>query len=104
MGDRLISLKVTDSFGAVDVENTTVMVMNVAPTVEAGPDQTANEGDTFSFSGTFTDPSSSDTHTIEWDFGDGSNETGTLTPNHVYIEDGVYTVTLLLQMMVVESE
>ena len=76
------------------MDTLTVTVDNVIPQVEAGPDQTVSEGDTVIFAGTFTDPSTSDTHTIEWDFGDGSNETGTLTPNHVYIENGVYTVTL----------
>lgn len=71
-----------------------VTVNNIAPTVDAGSDQTVNEGDTVSFSGSFTDPGASDTHTIEWDFGDGSTTSGTLTPTHVYGDNGVYTVTL----------
>ena len=38
------------------------------------------------FSGSFTDPGTADTHTIEWDFGDGSPVvTGTLTPTHVTV-------------------
>jgi PKD repeat protein len=68
-------------------------VTNVAQTVEAGSDQTINEGDIASFSGNFTDPGN-DTHTIDWDFGDGTTATGTLTPTHVYADNGEYTVTL----------
>jgi hypothetical protein len=47
-----------------------------------------------SFAGSFTDPGASDTHTIEWDFGDGGTATGTLTPTHVYAAPGNYTVTM----------
>ena len=77
-----------------DVDEFTVTVLNVAPSVEAGPDQTADEGDAVSFSGSFTDPGA-DTHTIEWDYGDGSPVvSGDLSPTHVYVDDGVYTATL----------
>lgn len=77
-----------------DVHELTVTIINVAPTVNAGADQTVDEGSVVSFSGGFTDPGD-DTHTIEWSFGDGSPAvTGTLTPTHVYADDGTYTVTL----------
>ena len=72
----------------------TVTVNNVAPVVEAGPDQTVNEGQTVNFAGSFVDPGA-DTHTIEWAFGDGTPVAGgTLTPAHAYADDGVYIVTL----------
>jgi PKD repeat protein len=87
------SLKITDSFGITDVDNTTVTVKNVAPIVEAGDNQAVNAGDNVSFSGNFTDPGN-DTYIIEWDFGDGYNATGTLTPTHVYDDEGYYNVTL----------
>ncbi|MBL3619163.1 MAG: PKD domain-containing protein, partial [gamma proteobacterium endosymbiont of Lamellibrachia anaximandri] len=88
-----ISLQVTDGLlGAIDAS--TVTVNNVAPTADAGADQTVNEGDTVNFTGSFTDPGTADTHTIEWDFGDGTTATGSVTPSHLYAEDGVYTVTL----------
>jgi PKD repeat protein len=51
-------------------------------------------GETVSFEGSFTDPGTLDTHTTEWDFGDGGTAEGTLTPTHVYSIMGVYTVTL----------
>jgi len=78
-----------------DTDFAAVTVNNVAPSVEAGPDQTVDEGNPVSFSGSFTDPGTGDTHTVEWDFGDGSPPvTGTLTPTHTYGDNGVYTVTL----------
>jgi PKD repeat protein len=77
-----------------DVDSDMVTVNNVAPIVNAGPDKTSNEGATVSFSGSFTDPGTADTHTISWNFGDGHTYSGTLTPTHIYGDNGVYTVTL----------
>jgi hypothetical protein len=62
-------------------------------TVMAGPDQTVNEGDTVSFSGSFSGPNT-EKYAMEWDFGDESIETGKLTPNHVYADNGVYKMVL----------
>ena len=76
---------------------TGLTVSNVAPTADAGDDQTVDEGDTVSFSGSFTDPGAGDTHTIDWGFGDGATATGTLTPTYAYFEEGVYTVTLTVE-------
>jgi PKD repeat protein len=89
-----VNLTVTDDDQSQDTISHNVTILNVAPIVEAGSDQTVNEGDTISFSGSFTDPGWLDTHIIEWDFGDGDTATGTLYPTHVYCDNGVYTVTL----------
>jgi hypothetical protein len=70
-----------------------VTVNNVAPSVEAGENQVVNEADTVYFNGDFSDIGD-DTHTIEWNLDDGSTFSGTLTPTHVYVDNGVYTVTL----------
>ncbi|HKZ71752.1 MAG TPA: PKD domain-containing protein, partial [Nitrospirota bacterium] len=88
-----VGLQVSDG-SLTGTDTATVTVANVAPAVNAGPDQTVNEGDTVSFSGNFTDPGTSDTHTIHWDFGDSATADGTLTPTHAYAAAGVYTVTL----------
>lgn len=77
-----------------DTDTADVTVYNVPPTVDAGPDQIVYSGDTVSFSGSFTDPGTEDTHTIEWNFGDGTQATGILTPTHVYLVAQKYTVTL----------
>ncbi len=50
----------------------TLPVNNTAPVVDAGADQAATEDGTVILAGSFTDAGSADTHTIIWDFGDGS--------------------------------
>jgi PKD repeat protein len=62
--------------------------------VEAGSDQKVEVFNTVSFSGSFYDPGILDTHTINWDFGDGTGTAGSLTPTHVYNMVGNYTATL----------
>jgi hypothetical protein len=46
------------------------------------------------FSGTFTDPGTADTHTAAWDFGDGTPAGSGWSPQHHYTKPGPYTVTL----------
>lgn len=89
-----VGLRVTDNDGLNRIDAASVTVSNVAPTVEAGPDQTANVGETVLFSGSFTDLGLLDTHTVSWNFGDGNTATETLTPAHTYTIPGTYTVTL----------
>jgi PKD repeat protein len=65
------------------------------PALEAGPNVSAKAGEPVAFSGAFTDINPTDTHTLAWDFGDGSPPvTDTLTPTHTYVSAGVYTATL----------
>jgi PKD repeat protein len=93
-GIYTVSLTVTDDDGGVGADSFSISVSNVAPTVSAGSDQTVDEGDTVNFGGSFTDPGFLDTHSIDWDLGDGNDAQNTLTPSHVYVEDGAYSVTL----------
>ncbi|MDM9385690.1 PKD domain-containing protein [Chlorogloeopsis sp. ULAP01] len=90
-------LTVTDTYGAAIVETLPINVNNVAPNVIAGADQIVLEGQTVSFNGSFTDPGIVDTHTISWDFGDGTTAQGTLTPNHIFVNNGVYSVKLTVK-------
>ena len=85
---------VTDDDTGVGSDTLLVTVNNVAPTVEAGQDISAVLGDPASFSGSFTDPGMVDTHIYEWNFGDGTVESGTLDITHIYTSMGTYTVTL----------
>ena len=94
-GTYTVTLTVTDKDGGVTADTLTVTVGNVAPEVNAGADQSVDEGGTVNFNGSFTDVGTVDTHTVSWNFGDGSAAvTGTLTPSHVYADNGTYTVTL----------
>jgi len=78
-----------------DTDWASVTVNNVAPTADAGPAQTVDEGDVVTFAGCFADPAGTcDTYTIDWDFGDGTTSTGSLTPEHVYGDNGAYVASL----------
>jgi PKD repeat protein len=90
-GSYIATLTVTDSKGINSFQTLQITVNNLAPTVNAGADQTINEGQTVTFNGQFTDPGILDTHTTTWDFGDGTTVTGILNPTHIYTSDGIYT-------------
>ena len=80
-------------------ESGNVILLNKAPylNVMAGPDQTVNEGDSVSLTGSFIDPFDSETHTYDWHvvassgqtITDGTGPTFTFSPGNA----GVYTVT-----------
>jgi PKD repeat protein len=99
-GTFFVTLVVTDISGLSASDNLTMMVENVAPTVEAGSNQTADEGDTVSLDlATFTDPGTADTHTATIDWGDGTVDAGavnqaadTVSGSHVYEDNGGNTV------------
>ena len=63
-------------------------------------DKESVEGDTVEFSVNFSDPGRIDTHTLTWDFGDGTEQLtteGTQTSvSHVYSDNGEYTATLTI--------
>ena len=105
------SVEVTDG-EFTDGQSTEMDVLNVPPTVEAGPDQTVNRGDTVSLApATFNDKGTLDTHIAKIDWGDGSphepglvtespvgppgstaGADGTVDGSHVYGLEDVYTV------------
>ena len=91
-------MTVTDDGGASTTQTLMVQVNNLAPTVSAGIDRTIIEGESITFNGSFNDGGILDTHTIKWDFGDGTVIEGEgkdyLNPTHTYENPGNYTVTL----------
>ncbi len=102
-GSYTVTVTVNDGDGGVGSDTFVVTVANVAPTVDAGPDQTVDEGrDTVSLApATFTDPGSENAHTATIDWGDGTVEAGSVAQatnrvsgSHVYQNDGSYTVTV----------
>ena len=85
----------TSTSGVVLEDSATIIILNVAPKVDAGSDiLNGNIGEATLFEGQFTDPGCFDSHTILWDFGDGKTQSDTLTPSHIYSEGGTYTITL----------
>jgi PKD repeat protein len=93
-GNYTVGLRASDSLLAT-TGTVSVTVQNVAPTVNAGPDQTVTRS-TVTFHGSFTDPgSAAEIYTKSWNFGDGSPEaSGSLDAVHTYRANGAYTATL----------
>ena len=100
-GEFVIAVQVCDDADTCDSAQVTATVLNVAPTVDAGPDQTIEEGGSVAVDATFTDPGVADTHTATIDWGDGNQSTGlvdedtkTVSASHAYVDDGVYLITI----------
>jgi subtilisin-like proprotein convertase family protein len=89
-----VNLLLEDDAGGSDTDMVQVTVNNVDPVVNAGADISVLLGNPAAFNGSFTDVGTLDSHTIEWDFGDGATASGSLTPTHTYTATGVYSVTL----------
>jgi len=100
-----ITAQVTDSGGLSATDQTTVDVLNVAPTVGGiiAPLEPIEVNTPINTSADFTDAGILDTHTAEWNWGDSSVSSGTVdetggsgwvSGSHTYTTAGVYTVTL----------
>jgi len=73
-----------------------IIMPNIPPTADAGLDQTVDEGDSVTLSGSFTDPNIEDTHTFLWHLESSTN--GQTVPDlaaqslsFTAIDNGVYT-------------
>lgn len=95
-GTYTVTVTVTDDDGGAGSDSFDVTVNNVAPTANAGPDQTVYEGNLVNLPGSFTDPGSADWHTFLWclvsatngqTITDGTARDFSFTPN----DNGVYT-------------
>lgn len=75
-----------------------VLLPNFPPVAHAGDDQTVDEGDLVTLSGTFEDPNAEDSHTLLWHLESASNgqvipDSTTDTLNFVPVDNGTYTFT-----------
>jgi len=100
-----IRLRVTDPGGAFDVDETTVTVNNVAPSVSLASDAPKDEGSAVTVSGVVTDPGWLDPLWAEIYWGDGTppepvfgvlenvrpDATLTFSVSHVYGDNGTFT-------------
>ena len=112
-GSFTVTLTASDNLGNTAAQDTTVLVSNATPTIDAGLDQSVDEGDLVDLAVTFHDQGTLDTHTatVDWDDGTGVQaalvtETpfgppgstagldGTISGTHVYADDGVYDVAV----------
>jgi len=96
-GNYIVVLTVTDDSGGTNTTTFRVAVSNVRPRMTATVNATEIiEGQSVSFTVNWTDPGTLDTHTVFWDFGDGTNTTET-EPVHQYMQDGKFTVTVTVR-------
>ena len=94
-GTFAVNVAVTDDAGGSGSDGFTIVVNNVAPVVNAGPDQVQDVGLTSILGASFSDAGASDTHTAVIDWGDGIVEQVTpITGSHQYASTGTYTVTM----------
>ncbi|UCG69437.1 MAG: PKD domain-containing protein [Thermoplasmata archaeon] len=93
-GTYIVTLMVTDDKGAADTETCIVFLENEGPNAVIEPEtQTIYIGEKATFSGNCSYDQDSNIISYYWDFGDGSTGVG-VSPEHVYPEIGIYTVTL----------
>lgn len=96
---QLVTIEFTDGNGKTTTITFDLIVNNLAPEVDAGPDGTIYESGTFTGSGSFTDPGT-DTWTATVNYGDGSGTQPlaisgkTFNLDHVYADDGIYSLTV----------
>jgi PKD repeat protein len=88
-----VSVQVTDDDGGFASQSIHVYVENGAPIVDAGPDQTVNQGDLVQLHGSYSDPGG-EVEDFWWNFGDGIINSGEINPIHVFYAKHVYPVTL----------
>ena len=95
-GTFTVTVTVSDGDSGITNQTTAVTVNNVAPTItNLSGDTSGNEGESFNFSAAATDPAAAnDPLTYTWDFGDGSEAGAGQSVNHVYADNGTFTITL----------
>ena len=100
--DRLytVTVVVTDSSGLAGQATATAAILNVAPTVYAGADQTVRAGDLVMLSGSFTDPGTADTHTYLWQVSADNGQTipGGTSADFSFVPDGFGTHIVTLEI------
>jgi len=111
-GDYVITLVVTDIFGAVsDTDSVAVSFENIKPIADAGGNQTVIVGDTVSLDGSGSTDGNGDLLTYSWSF--VSKPAGSLAeftnptsaqPSFVTDEPGAYVVSLVVNDGFVDSD
>jgi PKD repeat protein len=92
-----VTVTADDGNGGTATASVDVVVENVPPTVDAGPNLAATWGIPLSIAGAATDPSAADTAAglqASWDFGDASPAAAGFAVSHAYANPGTYTATL----------
>jgi hypothetical protein len=99
-GEFTVTLYVGDGQGGLRVKTTRATIRNVKPTVTGINKATFSAGNTYSATGTITDPGLDDTFTATVDWGEGSGPASlpvtdnSISLNHVYATPGYYNLVV----------
>ena len=97
-GTYTVVVSVLDDAGGAGSAFFVIDVTNVAPSVTLTVSQgTIDEGGTVVFTAQASDPGALDELTYNWDLGDGSPAAHEASVSHVYVDNGVYRVVLVVQ-------
>ncbi|MFC1742215.1 PKD domain-containing protein, partial [Nanoarchaeota archaeon] len=96
-GTYTVSLTIQEADRDQDTDSMNVNVLDVTPVIDAGPDDTVEEGSDALLSGSASMPCDNDNiMNYTWSFGDGTPDvtnTALVTVNHNYTAEGSYTAT-----------
>jgi len=92
-GQYVVQLSVDDGDGGVTVQNLTVVISNIAPSITSTTTPGGDEGIALSWSAFATDAGVGDTITYTWDFGDGTFGAGDAVTK-TYDDDGTFQVLI----------
>jgi len=94
-GTYTVTVTVDDEDGGSTVFSDSVVVANLAPTLDFLTAPDGDEGELLAFSAGGLDVAA-DTVSYSWDFGDGSPLRTNASTTHAFDDDGVYVVTVTL--------
>ena len=93
-GTKTVYVRFKDNAGLTSpIYEDTIKLDTTKPTVNAGSDQTVNQGTPITFDGSSINV---DIISYDWNFGDETTGTGK-TATHTYMDAGTYTVTLTVK-------
>jgi len=96
-GSYIVSLTVTDDQGGMGSATSLVSIgaVNQPPVADPNGPYTGSAGSVIVFDGSASIDLDGSIVSYNWDFGDGNTATG-VSPNHIYMVGGIYTVTLIV--------
>lgn len=94
-GNHAVTLKVTDRNQCSDTQTKIINWFPVPPLIIIKPDQYAGCVPLEVFFDNLSTPIDA-TYDIVWDFGDGTTQSGVISPTHTYESPGIYTVSVAI--------
>jgi len=91
-GTYAVTVSATDEYGKTGTTTGSITILS-APVVNAGSPVAVNAESSLTFSQA-TETGGTAPFTYTWNFGDGTNQTGSLNPSHTYANPGSYTATV----------